>query len=131
MVRFLEYYRHRKKFSWKYLKESTQRELALFVDIEDHAKEYFMDNPWARLLIAGHTHIPVFRHFGNGTYYLNTGTWAQTVNLDFRRMRQGFALTYAQIRVKKNEKTHTDFSDLDFELSQWKGKSEYPFTEYH
>lgn len=29
------------------------------------------------IVILAHSHIPVFRHYGNGKYYLNTGDWVE------------------------------------------------------
>lgn len=41
------------------------------------AKTQYIDNPREKvdIVVFGHTHVPVLQKFGNGSYYVNSGTW--------------------------------------------------------
>ncbi len=43
----------------------------------NQAKTQYLDNPeeTVDVVVFGHTHIPVYRDLGEGSYYINDGTW--------------------------------------------------------
>ncbi len=43
----------------------------------------YLDNPDedVDIVVFGHTHVPVYKDFGNGKYYLNSGTWVDDNNV--------------------------------------------------
>jgi UDP-2,3-diacylglucosamine pyrophosphatase LpxH len=53
------------------------------------AKVQYFDNPEENVdvVIFGHTHVPVYKDFGHGNYYVNAGTWVDHNNLDEAAIR--------------------------------------------
>lgn len=43
----------------------------------EQAKAQYIDNPneTVDIVVFGHTHVPALRNIGDGTFYINTGTW--------------------------------------------------------
>ncbi len=131
MVRFWLLLAKMRSGGWPSFIDALSSELRLFKDFNHHAQEYLKNDRNTQTLIMGHTHEATFKDYGNGTFFINTGTWTKMVNLDFRKMRQGFELTYAQIRVKDTDDSKTLLDRMDLELLVWKGKKNIPFREYH
>lgn len=124
MVRIWQYFKLGKPL--KVLFQELHNELELFQDYETLTRKFFIENPEAKVLIVGHTHEPTFREYEDGTIFVNTGTWTKMVNLDFRKIQQSFALTYAKIEVLDQEE-----SKFLVDLNIWKGSNELPYMGFY
>lgn len=108
------------------------KELELFQDYETLTRKFFVERPDAKVLIVGHTHEPTFREYENGTIFVNTGTWTKMVNLDFRKMQQSFALTYAKVEVEDESKSaNPNEPNFKVDLKIWKGSNELPYMGFY
>lgn len=129
MIRFMRYYRL--KYSWRRMLEDVIKELTLFQDYEGVTREFFTRQEGARVLIVGHTHEPIFREYGDGTKFINTGTWTRMVNLDLSHDQNGIPLTYAKVEVFVDSYTMEDFTEaVHVSLYKWKPKSPLPYEEF-
>lgn len=126
MVRFIYFFKQSKNI--KKIISYALRELELFKDYETLTKDTFIDRKDVKALIVSHTHIPVFRSHGDGTVFINTGTWTRTYNLDFDRRGDSVLLTYAQVDIQKGDSESND--DMEMVLNVWKGNNNFPYTEY-
>jgi len=110
------------RFVWSPRRRSTlkvtldilRQETRVFLDLEREAREILDERQDLRTIIFGHTHRPMNKIYPDGKQYINTGTWTKMINLDFARIGQQFALTFAFIRLKDGE-SHC-------ELRQWVGE---------
>ncbi|MBF0314514.1 MAG: metallophosphoesterase [Oligoflexia bacterium] len=131
MVIFLSMFRQKKKLKLNYLQllKKSFNETKLFQDYESLTKEEFIKDPQLKILIVGHTHIPVFRTFADGTSFINTGSWVRMFHLDFSRRQDGHRLTYAQITIEPDE---NDFGKiLDHNLFVWEGNRNLPYAKFN
>lgn len=129
MVRFMRYYRL--KQGWKKIFEDVLKELTLFQDYESVTREFFYKHADARVLIVGHTHEPVFREYGDGTKFINTGTWTRMVNLDLSHDQNGIPLSFAKVDVFSEDYDIEKFSEnVHVNLYKWMPKSPLPYEEF-
>jgi UDP-2,3-diacylglucosamine pyrophosphatase LpxH len=124
MVRIWQYFKLGKPV--KELFNDLYKELELFQDYETLTRKFFQEKPDAKVLIVGHTHEPTYREYEDGTIFVNTGTWTKMVNLDFRKMQQSFALTYAKIEVEDEEQ-----NKILVDLNIWKGSNDLPYMGFY
>jgi len=80
------------------LKTSLQivKESAVFPDLEHSAKRILTDDR-VHTVIFGHTHVYLYRQWGNNKEYLNTGTWTELTSLDIASLGKITKLTYVLI----------------------------------
>lgn len=124
MIRIWQYFRLGKPI--KEVVGDLLKELELFQDYETLTRKFFTERPEAKVLIVGHTHEPTFREYEDGTIFVNTGTWTKMVNLDFRKLQQSFALTYAKVEVPiSNENNYV------VDLNIWRGSNELPYMGFY
>ncbi len=146
MVRFLLIFKQNKSISE--VIGLVKAEMVLFQDYEVLTEEFLKADPDIKALIVGHTHDPIFREYDDGSIFINTGTWTKMYNLDFSKNFNGARLTYAKIDVLEEVKQKTllldeefsmqlnsnenddNFSHLDINLYEWKGRSDLPFKEF-
>ena len=135
MVRFIYFFKQSKNLK-KILKHLSD-EIFVFKDYETITEDLLRASDDVKALIMGHTHIPVYRTFTDGSVFVNTGTWTDMHYLDLSRKGEGNLLTYAQIDVsdkkessEKAEIKDMAFSHLDIALNVWKGIDNQPFREY-
>lgn len=126
MVRFLHYYRQKSNFSK--LINHLLTELKLFQNYDELTQEFFEKHREARVLIVGHTHMPMDREYLDGTRFINTGTWTRMLDLGLSHSGVGNYLTYAQIEIFDEVYGLQDFdSKVSIDLNQWKGISKLPY----
>ena len=129
MIRFMHYYRL--KLGWKKILEDVIGELTLFQDFESITREFFQVDKESRVLIVGHTHEPIYREYGDGTKFINTGTWTRMVNLDLSHDQNGIPLTFAKIEVLEDDYDIKDFSkSVHVGLFKWSPRSTLPYGEF-
>ena len=131
MVRFIFFFKQHK--SMGKIIDYVKRELELYRDYEELTEEFFEQKKDVRALLVGHTHEPVFRPRGDGSIFINTGTWTKMFNLDFGKRAEGIRLTYAQIDIRPQDKGkdvagNEDY--LDISLNIWKGHNNLPYAEF-
>jgi UDP-2,3-diacylglucosamine pyrophosphatase LpxH len=68
----------------------------------------------ARVVILGHSHIPVHSNFGNEQIYLNPGTWNEATSLDLGGLGRSVRLLYVLIEYQEGDKPFA-------RLLQWHG----------
>lgn len=124
MIRIWQYFRLGKPV--KEVIGDLLKELELFQDYETLTRKFFNERPEAKVLIVGHTHEPTFREYEDGTIFVNTGTWTKMVNLDFRKLQQSFALTYAKIEIPIVNETN-----YVVDLNIWRGSNELPYMGFY
>ncbi|MBI4575250.1 MAG: metallophosphoesterase [Planctomycetes bacterium] len=59
-----------------------REELQAFPNFDRIARQVLAAHPGTHVFIMGHTHTPKVRAFPEGTLYINTGTWMDTINLE-------------------------------------------------
>lgn len=98
--------------SWSARQDVVDPATAIIGDMGylDQAAQYLLGNPQTlpfapEIILFGHTHIPYFQQYTNGTLYVNTGTWIDSK-----------ACTYVEID------TGSDSGGYDVELWQYAGK---------
>lgn len=91
-------------------------ESQVFQDLEGPARQILDQRPGIHTVIFGHTHRPMQRVYPDGKQYLNTGTWAKYVNLDWRTMGSHALKTFAVLRLAEGAAAQA-------ELRQWVGES--------
>ena len=100
------------KFVWYLIKKGIQRdhrrsvslrnslqiikESAVFPDLENSARRILADER-VHTVIFGHTHVYLYRQWGNNKEYLNTGTWTELTSLDIASLGKITKLTYVLI----------------------------------
>lgn len=72
------------------------KESAVFPDLEISAKRILNDDR-VHTVIFGHTHVYLYRQWGNNKEYLNTGTWTELTSLDIASLGKITKLTYVLI----------------------------------
>ena len=125
MVRFLHYYRL--KQGWGQIISDSLSELSLFQKYESLTRDFFQEHDDCKALIVGHTHEPVYREYGDGTIFINTGTWTKMTNLDLKFNSVEANLAFAKIEVIDSDKKSADHI---ITLNKWLGKSDFPFEEF-
>jgi UDP-2,3-diacylglucosamine pyrophosphatase LpxH len=125
MVRFLHYYRL--KQGWGKIISDSLSELSLFQKYENLTRAFFQEHDDCKALIVGHTHEPIYREYGDGTVFINTGTWTKMTNLDLKFNSVEANLAFAKIEVIDSE-SHS--SDNIITLNKWLGKRDFPFEEF-
>lgn len=129
MVRF--WYYLKLKVGWRKVMGDLVRELTLFQDYESHTRDFFKANPESRVLIVGHTHNPTFRLYGDGTVFINTGTWTNMVNLDLAQWNHAQSLPYARIAWYGDGEEGSKFEDnTEVDLKVWRGTDNAPFADF-
>jgi UDP-2,3-diacylglucosamine pyrophosphatase LpxH len=68
----------------------------------DEAEEILHDQA-TRIVILGHTHIPIYRNFGAERTYLNPGCWNGVTSLDLSGMGYTRRLIYALIEYRQDK----------------------------
>lgn len=69
---------------------------AVFPDLEDAAQKIMKDER-VHTVIFGHTHVYMYRQWGQDKEYLNTGTWTEVTGLDISSLGKITKLTYALV----------------------------------
>ncbi|MBL6989256.1 MAG: metallophosphoesterase [Bacteriovoracaceae bacterium] len=134
MVRFIYFFKQSKNY--KKLASYIKDELQLFRDYETITQEFLEENESVRALILGHTHLPAYRTFSDGSIFINTGTWTKMFNLDFGKQQDDYLLTYAQIDIRDHQKKRkrkrrsSNDSCIDLTLNVWRGRTTLPFYEF-
>jgi UDP-2,3-diacylglucosamine pyrophosphatase LpxH len=87
--------RARKPFS---LRNSLQivKESAIYPDLEVAARKILHDER-VHTVIFGHTHVYLYRQWGNSKEYFNTGTWTEVISLDIANLGKITKLTYVLV----------------------------------
>jgi UDP-2,3-diacylglucosamine pyrophosphatase LpxH len=83
MVRLFLWSYYLKRFDFRSILHDLKSELEMFQNYETLTRKFFQENSDAKILLTGHTHHPIFRHFKDGTTFVNTGTWTKIISLDF------------------------------------------------
>jgi hypothetical protein len=80
------------------LKNSLQivKESAVFPDLEISAKRILNDDR-VHTVVFGHTHVYLYRQWGNNKEYINSGTWTELTSLDIASLGKITKLTYVLI----------------------------------
>lgn len=130
MVRFWSYVVQRT--NWRQVFRDLMQELTLFQDYEGLTREFFQKEPLARALVVGHTHNPTFRIFNDGTYFINTGTWTNMVNLDLAQWNHAQSLPYARVATYADEVDLARFEDeVEIDLKLWRGTDNSPYRDFN
>jgi UDP-2,3-diacylglucosamine pyrophosphatase LpxH len=89
---------HRDRHRQFSLKTNLQiiKESAIFPDLEDSAQKILNDDR-VHTVIFGHTHVYLYRQWGNNKEYINTGTWTEITSLDIANLGKITKLTYVLI----------------------------------
>ncbi len=90
----------RRKNSLRTLSDLLRQESKFWLDLEDEARRELVQSPEIKTLIMGHTHRPMNRSWPDGKQYINTGTWVQMVNLDYRGLGQQMRRTFALVTIR-------------------------------
>ena len=122
LVRFVHLCEEKKKYG-KIL-GSLGKEFKIFENHSRPIDDFFQKRPDIQGLIIGHTHKADFRHYPNGRFFINTGTWMKMFDLDFNHRWENHTLTYAQIDVRDKKKPY------DISLNIWRGIRELPYYEF-
>ncbi len=131
MIRFVYIFKQKRKF--KKVLAHLKDELFVFKDYEAITHDIIKSASGINVLIMGHTHMPTYKTYPDGSIFINTGTWIDMHYLDFERIRDGGLLTYAQIDVaekKQKEIEDNALYNLDISLNAWKGINHLPFIEF-
>jgi predicted phosphodiesterase len=130
MVRFWSYVVQRT--NWRQVFRDLIQELTLFQDYEGLTRDFFQKEPLARALVVGHTHNPIFRIFNDGTYFINTGTWTNMVNLDLAQWNHAQSLPYARVATYADEVDLARFEDeVEVDLKVWRGTDNSPYRDFN
>lgn len=92
-----------------------KQERKAFLDLAHEAKELLAQKPEVKVVVFGHTHLPMNRVYSDGRQYLNTGTWTKMIYMDWRYIGDPFRKTFAFIEVEGGK--------VRAELHQWQGKA--------
>lgn len=122
MVRFIFFFKQGN--SLKEMLSHSKKELEIFGDYEELAKEVFEKREDIYCLIVGHTHEPIHRTYVNGKTFINTGTWTNMYHLDWGKSKGNPQLTYAQVNIYDQEERP------EVALRLWYGKNNLPFGEF-
>ncbi len=129
MFRFWSLYLSR--FNLKKIFKDIREELVLFENYEQLTRKFFQATPEAKVLINGHTHIPGFRLYNDGTAYINSGTWTKIISLDHSQ-KNGYPMTYVLIELNSSDYELKDFQrNVSYDLLEWKGDSRFPYRSYN
>lgn len=90
-------------------------EAPVFPDLDLSAQQILMTREDIHTVIFGHNHRPVFRQFGPGKEYINTGTWNEMTHLEVDRLGVRLACTFALVE-------YLDPRIPRASLKVWKGK---------
>lgn len=130
-TRFLKYLKNIRKQSLSSQFQDLKGELTLFDNYEHFANQFFKKNSENRVLIVGHTHIPMYRRFSGGQIYINTGTWTKMLNLGFSPKREDDELTYAKITILEGyQASDKGLEHLEVGLNVWSGRGSGPFHSF-
>ena len=83
---------------------SAMMELGKSTTMEEDARK-IMERENCRIVILGHTHIPIHRNLGNEREYLNPGCWNHITSLDLAHLGYTRRLIYVQIDYAENKPT--------------------------
>ncbi len=72
------------------------KESAIFPDLENSARKILADDR-VHTVVFGHTHVYLYRQWGNNKEYINTGTWTEITSLDIANLGKITKLTYVLI----------------------------------
>ena len=107
------------------LLDGIQSELGLSIKLSDEALLIFRKNPEVKTLVMGHNHEAEYTENGDGTTYLNTGTWTRFYHLDFAKLQLERKFTFAQIDFFQNTEHQARLG-----LHCWKGRALLPFDDF-
>lgn len=105
----------RKRSGLKELVQIFKEETTLFQDLEKQAREVLDHSSNVQTVIFGHTHRPMNKIYPDGKQYINTGTWTQMINLDYRGLGQQLRTTFALVRISEGK--------AECDLRQWVGET--------
>jgi UDP-2,3-diacylglucosamine pyrophosphatase LpxH len=63
----------------------------------EHEARHLLARKGYHTVIMGHTHVPLYREYGRGKVYVNTGTWNAMTSLDVGNLGRTEQLTYAHV----------------------------------
>ena len=104
----------RKRSMFRASLDYIRQESRFWVDLEVEARRELTEREDLKILIMGHTHRPMNRIWPDGKQYINTGTWVQMVNLDYRGLGQQMRRTFALVTI--------DGDEARCDLRQWIGE---------
>ncbi len=94
-----------------------KQETEFLQDLESEAREILNQRSDLKTIIFGHTHRPMNRKYPDGKQYINTGTWTQMVNVDWRGLSQQYRRTFAIVNTSEE-------GQVSCELRFWVGAHE-------
>lgn len=131
MVRLFLWSYYLKRFDIKSIFRDLKNETLMFQNFETLTRKFFQSTPDAKVLLTGHTHHPTFRHFKDGTTFINTGTWTKIISLDFSFNFNGYYLTFALLDADETNYQIEDFNKhVQCHLHVWQGDRSLPYTDY-
>ena len=86
----------------------------MFPDLEISAKRILNDDR-VHTVLFGHTHVYLYRQWGNNKEYLNSGTWTELTSLDIASLGKITKLTYILIEYP------TEGGRPRARLKEWRG----------
>lgn len=92
----------------------THRTTPVSPDLDEAAESILMTRDDIHTVIFGHNHRSVFRQFGEGKEYVNTGTWNQMTHLEIDRLGSQLYCTFAMIEYIEGRARAS--------LKLWRGK---------
>lgn len=86
------------KFRQVSLRENLRifKEGAIYPELESSAQKVLVDDR-VHTVIFGHTHVYMYRQWGQNKEYFNTGTWTEVTSLDIESLGKITKLTYVLI----------------------------------
>jgi len=131
MVRLYLWSFYIKKLNFSGIIKDMKEELLMFQNYETLTRKFFAKHKDAKVLLVGHTHHPSFRHFRDGSTFINTGTWTKIISLDFSFNYNGHYLTFAKIDASEQNYELENFDKyVDCKLVVWQGNKETPYGNY-
>lgn len=131
MVRLFLWSYYLKRLDFKSILDDLRNELVMFQNYETLTRRFFAENEDAKILLTGHTHHPSFRHFKDGTTFVNTGTWTKIISLDFSFNFNGYHLTFARIDADTLDYDIANFNHhVKCHLLTWHGDRNLPYDYY-
>jgi UDP-2,3-diacylglucosamine pyrophosphatase LpxH len=110
-TRFFKIFNRRTYFK-KYMK-LLKEDLGGMNNLARHAERTLKTSFGARIVVMGHTHVPMIRSYGPGKVYINAGTWTRMVNLSLGSMSSQICPSYVLVEYENEIPRAT--------LYEWKG----------
>ena len=94
---------------------------AIFPDLSYAAKKILKDDR-VHTVIFGHSHVYMYRQYGNDKEYFNTGTWTEVTSLDTSSFGKITKLTFVAIEYFENiENDGSSVLKPRARLKEWRG----------